>query len=262
MKASLFFGGDSFNFIVETVLRSEGCAKFVFSDESFITILLDENASIEEVLVVRQKLAIIAITLNSTDPDDVAAYQEAIRSILSGVDASNTAVLKQTLTSDMLKSSGMEDKKAENFSMIFSSMVDTVAQNNEQFTEAEMDREVEAVDKLLNVVNKVGDENSGVIFDGNTDLEEDAGMTASEFVETVMGSTVISSVVENSTVDENGNAQKIEGLSESDSEKLKDAMTDYYAQNSTGDKESDKEMQNTIDSLGSLFGIDTSDIYG
>ncbi|MBO5211939.1 MAG: hypothetical protein J6B60_00180 [Clostridia bacterium] len=261
LKASLFFGGETFDFLVEAVLRSEGCSNYVFSEESFIQILLDENASIEEVLAVRQQLAIIALTLNSNDPDDVAAYHEAIRNIISGVDANNTEVLKQTLTTEMLKSSGMEDKEAEDFSMIFSSIIDTVSNNNEQFTESEMDKEVEAVDKLLNIVNKVNDPNSGVIFDGNTDLEEEAGITAPEFVETVMDSTIISSVVENSTVNENGELQQIEGLSDVDSAKLKDAMSDYYSQKSTGDAESDKEIQKTIDSLGSLFGIDTSDIY-
>ena len=262
LRESLLFGGDRFKFVAEAFLRSEAASKMVFSDESLIQVLLDDSASIEKVLVARQQVAIIALALDDTEGEmSKEAYEGAIKNLLTDVDSESTEVLKNTLSKESLEKFGMEKSDAENFSQIFTSVVDVVGSKETPMTDEEATAEIEAVDKLLNVVNNTTVESSDGLFSKIEGEASKSGITADDFVGTILGSEIMSSVIKSSTTDAEGNRYVFTGVTSDDSDAVKNALQGYYAGNQTGNAATDEDMKLTLDAIGSLFDVDTTDIY-
>ena len=263
LRESLLFGGERFKFIAEAFLRSEAAADLVFSDESLIQVLLDDSASIEKVLVTRQQVAIIALALEQTEEEkDRELYENAIKNLLTDIDPGSAELLKNTMSKEALEDFGMPKEDAENFSQIFSSVVDVVAEKESGMTEEEAAAEIETVDKLLTVVNKATESSADGLFSVNEGESSKTGMTADDFVGSIVESDVMSSVIKDSATDKDGNQYVFTGVTREDSETVKGALQNYYTSNQTGNADADAEMKSTLDAIGGLFGVDTSTIYG
>jgi hypothetical protein len=119
--------------------------------------------------------------------------------------------------------------------------------------------EIEAVDKIVSTVQAAtdGDKSSNLFSNGEDDSSR-SGLTADELVDTVVNSTIVSSAINSSSKDEEGNTDEnsygiSDKLTEADKDSAKTAIEQYYQNNATEGE--DAELKETLDSLASIFGV-------
>ena len=250
LKVSLLFG-DSYEFLLGAVLKSEGAYQFAFITPEFIDAMLEnQDTSMETVLVSRQQIAIIASSVKSNHKS------EAIQHLITNIDLESAPIIKETFTSTILENFGMNPEEAETMSSALGSIVDEIASNDVDLTEEELQKEVEAVDKILTTVQSASKTDGKNVF--ATEGEE-GGLNADELVETVMGSQITSSAITSSSVDEEGNAvedpYKIANkINEQDKDSAKNAIENYYSSNAVPDGDN-TELEATLGSLANIFGV-------
>ncbi|MBO5374385.1 MAG: hypothetical protein J6A54_02925, partial [Clostridia bacterium] len=254
-EKSLFLG-DSYNFLLTALLRSEGASQFAFMTPEFAESMINRNnASMESVLVARQEIAIIIYATKGQD------REEAIKHILENVDEDSAKIIKETLTTEVMTQFGMNKSQSESMSNTLDSVITQIANNDKEFTDEELQSEIEAVGNLINVVKGATNNEADNLFADDESDYSKSNMSASDFVETVVESEIISSAIQDSSVDENGN--KVEnpynisgGLTDSDKESAKTAIEDYYSNNQgVGDNE---ELRKKLDSLANVLGVDVT----
>lgn len=255
LKRSIIIG-DSYNFIIRAILKSEGASQLQFLTPEFIELLTNTSTSMEIVLVSRQQIAIILSATNTEDRGD------AIKHILENVDKETAAVIMETLSPDILWNFGMSVDKSNIMSGTINSLIGEIASNEREFTEEELQAEIDAVDKLVTTVQSAANNKgaSSNLFSTEDGTESMTGMTSTEIVETVVGSNIVSSAIKSATVDENGNAiedpYKISNkLSENDKTSAKQAIESYYSENAKSDADN-TELEKTLSSLASVFGVE------
>lgn len=252
LKQSLFVG-DAYEFVLQAVLRSEGASQIAILTPEFVEAMLSSSSSMETVLVSRQQLAIIASVSSAED------REKAIEHLLKNIDSDSASVIIETLTPEVMRNLGMSKDESKAMSGALGSIVQEIANNDGEFTEEQLSGEIEAVDKIVSTVQAAtdGDKSSNLFSNGEDDSSR-SGLTADELVDTVVNSTIVSSAINSSSKDEEGNTVEnsygiSDKLTEADKDSAKTAIEQYYQNNATeGD---DAELKETLDSLASIFGV-------
>lgn len=257
MKNSIIFG-KSYKFIVEALLRSESCAQLGIINEDFIRLVIDDNTSLEKVLVMRQDMA--RLTGKEKDPEKVA---EAIEAILKNMSPEDAEVLKSTMTPEVFEIFGMSEAKAQTLSKTLNSIVDGITGSGE-ISEENIEKEVQAIDKMVTVAKAATSSSEANVFSATDGEDSKTGMTADELVSSIMDSEIITTAVKSAAKDEEGNEVEdpygfSSALGEEDKQAASDAIKNYYAENKT--EENDEEMKDTLSSIATILGVDTSGLF-
>lgn len=264
LKRSYLFG-DMFNFLLTAILKSETCAELGIIDDAFIEEASKKDADLEKMLVSRQNLAILIMSLKSGDKTE---YSDAVKTIMDSISKGDSESLKGILTYSNLRSLGVNKEKAQAISRLLTTMVDTL--DGREYTEEETNIEAESTGKIIDAVNSALENKGkgGNIFatepqEGEEPSESLSNFTADEVVESAVNSEVVSAMIKEAVHDEEGNViddpYHVQGsLSESDKTAIENALEAQY--NKEGVKD-DPEMVESLENIAHIFGIDTSEIF-
>ena len=260
IKTSYLFC-DSFEFMLRTVLESKGCAQLGILDDQFITNAIKHDSDMEMMLVARQKITLMVMSLHKGNDIE---YSDAIGALLANVSTGDADSIKSIVTEENLKELGVGGEQAHTISGLLTSMVDSINKEELEIAPENIEKESESAGKVLTAVNSAL-ENSAKdknVFTSSTEgdtTESTSNMSASEFVSTTLESELVSSMVVEATKDENGNEvddpyNVKEHLSENDISELESVLAEEYGKMEEGD-DAKKEK---LDAIAHIFGIDIS----
>lgn len=256
IERSIIFG-DAYSFILPAILKSEGAAQFAFMTPDFAEAMINRKSSMENVLVSRQQIGIILYATQGEHRD------EAIKYIVENIDVESAEVIKETLTSDVLKQFNMNDSQSQSMSNTLNSIVDQIAENENNYSDEQLDKEMEAIGMIVNTVKGATTDDEDIQGENLFAAEEGdyskSDITAEKFVETVVQSEIVTSAIINSSKDEEGNAvedpYKIStGMSSEDKENVAGAIENYYQNNKT-DSEADEQLKEKLNSIANVLGL-------
>ncbi len=247
---------DTYEFLLRTVLESKGCARLGILDEQFITNAIKHESDMEMMLVARQKLTLMVISLHEGEE---LAYNEAIEALLANITSGDADSVKSIVTEENLKSLGIKGESAHTISGLLTSMVDSIKSETLQIPEENVSKEAESAGKVITAVNSALEnsaQDKNVFTSTSNDKESTSNMSASEFISTTLESELVSSMVIGATKDEEGNEvddpyNVKEHLSESDITELESVLSEEYSKN-------DESKKETLDAIAHIFGIDVS----
>ncbi len=248
---------DTYEFILRTVLESKGCRELGILDEQFIKNAILHDSDMEMMLVSRQKIALLVLSMYK---DEELDYNDAIEALLINITSVDADSVKNLLTEESLKAIGVKGEHVHTISGLLTSMIDTIKDESVEISSENLSKEAESASKIIQTVdsaleNSAKDKN---VFVSSDDKETTSQMTAGEFISTTLESEFVSSMIVTATKDENGNEvddpyNVREHLSENDISELENALGEEYAK--TEDDESKKEK---LDAIAHIFGVDTS----
>ena len=255
---------DIYEFLLKTVLESKGCSQLGILDEQFIKNALSHDSDMEMMLVARQKVALIVISMYEDEDID---YDDAISMLISNVASGDAESIKSIVSEENLQGLGIGKQSAHTISGLLTSMINSIQNDEVEITEEEKEKESESAGKIVLAVNSAignnGSEKNVFIPSDETDTTEaTSNMTASEFVSTTLDSKLVSSMVVEATKDEDGNEvddpYNIKShLSENDKKELENALAEEYSKTD----ENDEERKEKIAAIAHIFGIDTTNIF-
>ena len=247
---------DTYEFILRTVLESKGCAKLGVLDESFIENAIRHDSDMEMMLVSRQKVTLLALSMYKGEELN---YTDAIEALLMNISVADDSI-KDILTEDSLRAMGVKGDHVQSISGLLTSMVDTIKNESVEITTEDLTKEAESAGKIIQALdsaldNSAKDKN---VFASSDDKETTSQMTASEFVSTTLDSELVSNMIVTATKDSEGNEvdnpyHVREHLSENDISELESVLGDEYA---NADEDEDKKEK--LDAIAHIFGIDVS----
>lgn len=247
---------DTYEFILRTVLESKGCAKLGVLDESFIKNAIRHDSDMEMMLVSRQKVTLLALSMYKGEELN---YTDAIEALLMNISVADDSI-KDILTEDSLRAMGVKGDHVQSISGLLTSMVDTIKNESVEITTEDLTKEAESAGKIIQALdsaldNSAKDKN---VFASSDDKETTSQMTASEFVSTTLDSELVSNMIVTATKDSEGNEvdnpyHVREHLSENDISELENVLGDEYA---NADEDEDKKEK--LDAIAHIFGIDVS----
>ena len=244
--------GRSISFFVDAFLHSEGCQELGIIDKQFIDKALEKDSNIAEMLVARQTLIKLTISMQhiGTDGDRHEMLESVIETMLDG----DNAAIKELITVEYLESIGVSKDKTESINGLVNSVIDAAAEHS--FTsEQEKQQEIAKTEEILNAIsNSVADDASEYMFNENGE-KGNSDMTAAELVEKVFDSSLVSSMVKYAVKDDEGNKKEDpyniqENMAERDKEAITNAISDKY--NGADITEDDKQ---TLEALATIFGV-------
>ena len=252
---------DTYEFLLKTVLESKGCAKLGILDEQFIENAIKHESDMEMMLVARQKITLMVISMH--DKEELA-YNEAIEALLINITAGDADSIKSIVSKENLNSIGISGESADTISGLLTSMITSIQKDEIEITNENMAKEAESAGKVLTAVNSAlentsKDKNVFTSSDTSDTTEATSNMSASEFVSTTLESDLVSSMVIEATKDDEGNEiddpyNVKEHLSENDILELEAVLGAEYANTEEGD-ENKKEK---LDAIAHIFGIDAT----
>ena len=248
---------DTYEFILRTVLESKGCRELGILDEQFIKNAILHDSDMEKMLVSRQKIAVLVLSMYKGEELD---YNDAIEALLMNITSVDADSVKNLLTEESLKAIGVKGEHVHTISGLLTSMIDTIKDESIEISSENLSKEAESASKIIQTVdsaleNSAKDKN---VFVSSDDKETTSEMTAGEFISTTLESDFVSSMIVIATKDESGNEvddpyNVREHLSENDISELENALGEEYAK--TEDDESKKEK---LDAIAHIFGVDIS----
>lgn len=248
---------DTYEFILRTVLESKGCRELGILDEQFIKNAILHDSDMEMMLVSRQKIAVLVLSMYKGEELD---YNDAIEALLMNITSVDADSVKNLLTEESLKAIGVKGEHVHTISGLLTSMIDTIKDESFEISSENLSKEAESASKIIQTVdsaleNSAKDKN---VFVSSDDKETTSQMTAGEFISTTLESEFVSSMIVIATKDESGNEvddpyNVREHLSENDISELENALGEEYAK--TEDDESKKEK---LDAIAHIFGVDIS----
>lgn len=248
---------DTYEFILRTVLESKGCSELGILDEQFIKNAILHDSDMEKMLVSRQKIALLVLSMYRGEELD---YNDAIEALLMNITSVDADSVKNLLTEESLKAIGVKGEHVNTISGLLTSMIDTIKDESIEISSENLSKEAESASKIIQTVdsaleNSAKDKN---VFVSSDDKETTSQMTAGEFISTTLESEFVSSMIVIATKDESGNEVQDpynvrEHLSENDISELENALGEEYAK--TEDDESKKEK---LDAIAHIFGVDVS----
>jgi hypothetical protein len=248
---------DTYEFILRTVLESKGCRELGILDEQFIKNAILHDSDMEMMLVSRQKIALLVLSMYKGEELD---YNDVIEALLMNITSVDADSVKNLLTEESLKAIGVKGEHVHTISGLLTSMIDTIKDESFEISSENLSKEAESASKIIQTVdsaleNSAKDKN---VFVSSDDKETTSQMTAGEFISTTLESEFVSSMIVIATKDESGNEvddpyNVREHLSENDISELENALGEEYAK--TEDDESKKEK---LDAIAHIFGVDTS----
>lgn len=266
LKTSVMLG-DSYKFLIVAMLKSEAVADLGFVNQDLIDRVDDDNFSLKSTLVSAQKLAIVALSFDNTSSVTKEDSKEALKEMITEITPETAETIKNTVSNDVLKDLGMTDKEAGTVSNTINSVIDGMASaSTSDMSEEQLEKEAEAVSTLVTVMKDASSSTSSSTADnlfGSEGEDSKTGMTADSLLETVVSSQVVTDAIMSAGKDENN--EKVEdpfgvadSMTQSDKTAAENAIKDYYQNNTTGDAESDAALQEKLDAVANIFGMDAS----
>lgn len=253
IRDSIFFG-NSYRFLLDSLLKSETCVKLGIFDDNFVDNATKPNADMENLLLSRQSLTQLTIAMWEGDRE---AQEEALKVLLEQVSPEDSDALKELVTPENLKRYGVKGDKGQTISDIATYVADTIHNhkyedtNGDGSVEDEKHAEVEAAAHVITVINGVHT-NTHVenVFDNGVD-ESRTGETAEGLVDSILTSPIATEMIASATSNSGTDPLNVEHmLSQSDKESLESVLTDKLATATTVE-----ESQN-IYNAALLFGIE------
>ena len=249
---------DTYEFILRTVLESRGCRELGVLDEQFVKNAILHDSDMEMMLVSRQKVALLVLSMYKGEELD---YADAIEAILMNITAVDADSVKNLLTEESLQAIGVKGEHVHTISGLLTSMIDTVKDESVQIPTLDLAKEAESASKIIQALdsaleNGAMDKN---VFVSNDDKETTSQMTAGEFISTTLDSSLVSSMIVIATKDSEGNSVDNpynirDNLSENDITELENALGNEY----TNTNEDDEAKKEKLDAIAHIFGIDSS----
>ena len=214
----------------------------------------------EMMLVARQKITLMVMSMHNGDELD---YNTTIEALISNVTSGDADSIKSIITEENLNSIGIAGESAHTISGLLTSMVNSIQKDDLVIPEENVAKEAESAGKVLNAVNSAlenSEKDKNVFASSNDDtLESTSNMTATEFVSTTMESELVASMVIEATKDSEGNEvddpyNVKEHLSENDISELESALAEEYSKAD----ENDEATKQKLDAIAHIFGIDTT----
>lgn len=242
--------GRSYKILFYAFLHSESCDDLGIIDKQFIDNATAENANLSEMLVSRQTLMKLVLSLQSVGTD--GARQEMLHSVLESMLTDDAESVKELIDRNNLISMGIPYKSADTISQVVGSMLNT-------FEDFEFEDEEEKQEELLKtetVINAISSATTNKdldnVFKVNGREESRTAMTAQEFVDSVTTSQIASEMLQHATGDDENEDPFFvqEHLSERDVTQITNAINNSY--NST---EASEEQKQTLEALAKVFGI-------
>ena len=243
--------GRSFNFFVYAFLHSEGCAELGIVDKYFIENATKPDADISSMLVARQTLIKLSLSMQSIGTD--GAKHEMIESVIETMLSGDNAAIQQLITVDYLESIGVSKSNAGSINGIVNSVIDAASEQSFE-SEEQKHEEIVKTEIIINAIsNSVVDDSSENMFsEGNN--RGNSNMTATELVDRVADSSLVSSMVQKAVDDETGNTEDPYHIQENMSEKDINAITNAISDKYNNENATEKEKQ-TMEALATLFGV-------
>ncbi len=250
---------DSYEFLLKTVLESKGCAELGILDEQFIVNAIKHESDMEMMLVARQKITLMVVSMHDKEELD---YDEAIEVILLNITSGDADSIKSIVSEENLNSIGIKGESAHTISGLLTSMVDSIKNENIEINSENVEKEAQSASKVITAMNSAlenADKDKNVFVNDGDDKEATSNITASEFVSTTLESELVSSMVIGATKDEEGNVVEDpynvkEHLSESDISEIEKALIDEYSKT----EETDETKKEKLDAIAHIFGVDVS----
>ncbi len=187
---------------------------------------------------------------------------ESVKELMENLTPASAETLKQLSTPETVINYGVPEKNAEKVSGVLSDMFGQMSDAKENgMSEEQYQAEAEAVNDMLNIAMNVGKAEEGETIFGKEGV---TGITAKEYVNRVVGSTVISNTVVNAAY--NANDDKVENdplgmareLNESEKSELVGALDSEWKSHlaSSATSQETKEKQKLLSSISALLGVE------
>ena len=178
---------------------------------------------------------------------------ESVKELIETITPTSAETLQQLTTPDTVKNYGVPEENAEKISDVLTDMFGQMSDAKEKgMSDKQYQDEANAVNDMLNIAMNIGESKTGETIFGE---ESVTGITATEYVERVMNSEVISNTVVNAAV-ENGEIVNnplgmARELTESEKTELVSAIDTNWknSEQSTDDK-------NLLGSIAAILGIE------
>lgn len=250
---------DTYEFLLKTVLESKGCARLGILDEQFIVNAVKHDSDMEMMLVARQKITLMVISMHEGEELD---YNNAIEALLANVTTGDADSIKSIVTEENLNSIGIKGESAHTISGLLTSMVNSIQKDELVIPEENVSKEAESAGKVITAVNSAlenSEKDKNVFTSSNDDKESTSNISASELVSTTLESQLVSSMVIEATKDSEGNEvddpyNVKDHLSENDIAELEQALGEEYANTEEGDE----DKKEKLDAIAHIFGVDVS----
>lgn len=192
--------------------------------------------------------------------DNNQSKSEKIEAIIKNITPETAEVVQNIATPSLMKNYGVKeehaDKASEAVGTLFGNMSD-FKQNHPDATEEDEKREAEAVNKIITIAVKAtkDDSHTNQYFSTN-ESDGHLDMSAYDVVDLFATSSVASDTLDDILVDEAGESKDDpmgiqKGINNADKAELQSALKQYSEDNSD-----DEDIQNRLDNIGSLFGVE------
>ena len=180
---------------------------------------------------------------------------ESVKELIETITPTSAETLKHLTTPETVKNYGVPEKNAEKISDVFSDIFDQMAVAKENgMTEEQYENEANAINDMLNIAMNIGEAKDNEAIFGKDSVTE---ITATEYVERVMNSDVISTTVVNAAYDSN-NGEIIndplglaKDLTDSEKTELVSAIDSNWK-----NCEQTTENKNLLSSIAAILGVE------
>ena len=244
-----------FKIVIYAVLHSELAEQLAIVDEQLIENANNENTDLEAMLVSRQNIMKLAISIQ--DMENREQTNLLIDNVIESLINEDTSALTAIVSKDNLEIMGMNSKQAESIESIVGSMVNGAAGFDFESDE-EKQEEIKKTEEIIFAIgNTVLDEEREHhhMFDQGDGIGSTTEMTAQNFVDQIVDSKLTSSMVQSAVKDKNGDAidnpYNLQGeISQDDITQIENALNNSYTKDDVTE-----DQKKTIEALASIFGI-------
>lgn len=271
LRDSIFFG-NSYEFLLNSILHSEACSKLGIFDANFVKNAIGDpddprdDADMVQLLLSRQKLATLTMAMWDGDKK---AQEDSLKVLISNLaydqndpDSKKNAenemeALKELAKLENLDKYGVRGDKGNTVSSITTELVDTI--HDHKYTDkngdgvvdqADIDIEAEATAHIITVLSGVHNSVEGTnnVF-GAGEGASKTGESADKFVSDVMSSSIAKEMMDNALEGGEKDPYGIHGtLTDTDKANVESALNEYKNNNSDADTGS-------LEDLAAILGV-------
>lgn len=201
----------------------------------------------------------VKIIKDSADNKDTT---ESVKELMEDLTPASAETLKQLSTPETVMNYGVPEENAKKVSGVLSDMFGQMSDAKEKgMSEDQYQAEAEAVNDMVNIAMNVGKAEEGETIFGKDSV---TGITPTEYVDRVIGSTVISNTIVNAAYD--ASEDKIENdplgmareLNESEKSELVGALDSEWKSHlaSSATSAETREKQKLLSSISALLGVE------
>lgn len=202
------------------------------------------------------------IKLVNSEESTKEEFNQKVGTLISELTPETTEVLQMITTKEVIEKRGVRAESSENVSNLISNVLGNLSTAKEEgMSDEQYEKEAAATSNLLNVALSANNSNKDKIFaDPNGEESSSAiSMTASEYVNSVLDSEVISNTMVDTVYDENGNINEnplnMSGkLSEEDNAGVISALEERWA-NATEEEKANEEYVKKYTAIGHIINV-------